>query len=208
MTTEPEERSLDEVPPEAWEAVQKRLDEAVVYPCPACPKRPKTDGARKAHFTRMHWNMPRPTVWPDPVPAHTDPPEAPREDPMAQPTVTPVPAGAELPGGKGTVLSRGALIEPAAEEEASSARPFEPVASAPDEPPANGSVPAALRAQALRDIAGEPPWMPLWARADAILKAQSACAEALIPLTTRDRGIVLAWLQVVLESDDGEIRDA
>lgn len=190
VKTEPEEKAPDEP-----------AGEGLVYPCPLCDHRGRTPHARRIHFARKHPGRSVPFAWPDPVPAHSKPPETPREDLMEQPAVTPIPAGAELPGGKGTVLSRGVLIEPDAEEEAAPARPFEPAAPSPEEPQANGSSPADLRAQALKDIAGEPPWTPLWARTDAILKAQGVCAEALIPLTTRDRAIVLSWLTLILQSD-------
>lgn len=187
VKTEPEEKASDEP-----------AGEGLLYPCPICDHRGRTPHARRIHFARKHPGRSVPFAWPDPVPALSEPPETSREDPMEQPAVTPIPAGSSLPGGKGTVLTRGVLVEPEAGE---SARPFEPAATAPEEPQANGSVPADLRAQALKDIAGEPPWTPLWSRADAILKAQGVCAEALIPLTTRDRAIVLGWLKLILQSD-------
>lgn len=190
VKTEPEEKASDEP-----------AGEGLVYPCPICDHRGRTLHARRIHFARKHPGRSVPFAWPDPVPALSEPPETPREAPMEQPAVTPTPAGSSLPGGQGTILTRGVLIEPAPKGEAEAARPSEPVATAPEEPQANGSSPADLRAQALKDIAGEPPWFPLWTRADAILKAQGVCAEALIPLTTMDRAIVLGWLKLILQSD-------
>lgn len=178
---------------------------ALEWPCPACEFRGKTDGGRRNHFTRRHPRLLYPTEWPEPVPKTQEEPmglpdlsEVEKRAPSQRPQVTRAEIGPTDTAAVLKEMTGPTVLDP---QENGTPAFLADIDGDMEEQAwiAAGRQIQVDREKALKAIDEEPPWAPLYARADTLLQVVGKCAEHLIPLSQRDQAVAMRWLTELLE---------